>query len=306
MSTTAELAAQYDQARPRLVRIAYAVMGSNSDAEDVVADCWLRLTAANEVDPILDVEAWATTVVARRALDVLRSARVRRQEYVGPWLPEPLVAAKLDLAGESSDPADRVTLDDTVSFALMVVLETLSPAERTTWVLHDLFGMTFTDIAVVVGRTPAATRQLATRARKHVHEGAPRIEVDPEQHRTAVTAFLQAAAGGDLATLVTALDPQVTLTSDGGGHVSAARRPVHGADRVARFILGVTEGKIAEGWRIATIAVNGGPGLAMMDGDELKGVISFTVRDSLITRIDLVLAPNKLPTKGWQEQTRCT
>jgi RNA polymerase sigma-70 factor (ECF subfamily) len=298
MSTLAELAAVYEQARPRLVRIAYAVMGSNSDADDVVSDCWLSLAAANEVDPILDVEAWATTAVARRSLDVLRSARARRQQYVGPWLPEPQVAESFRPVAELSDPADRVTLDDTVSFALMVVLETLSPAERTTWVLHDLFGMTFADIAVVVGRTPAAVRQLAGRARKHVRDGAPRLEVDAAQHRTAVTAFIQAAAGGDLATLLTALDPQVVLTSDGGGVVTAARRPVYGADRVARFIIGVAQGRIGGGWRAAAITVNGDPGLAWLDGDELKAVISLTLRDGLITRVDMVLAPDKLPHHG--------
>jgi RNA polymerase sigma-70 factor (ECF subfamily) len=290
-----ELAAVYNQARPRLVRIAYAVMGSNSDAEDVVSDCWLSLAAANALDPILDVEAWATTAVARRALDALRSARVRREKYVGPWLPEPVVGKSPGATAGSSDPADRVTLDDTVSFALMVVLETLSPAERTTWVLHDLFGMTFADVAVVVGRTPAAVRQLAARARKHVSDGAPRVDVDVAQHRTAVAAFIRAAAGGDLAGLLTALDPEVTLTSDGGGNVTAARRPVHGADRVARFIIGVAEGKIAAGWRTAPITVNGAPGLAMLEGDELRTVISLTLRDGLITRVDMVLSPDKLP-----------
>jgi RNA polymerase sigma-70 factor (ECF subfamily) len=140
------------QARPRLVRVAYAIIGSHSEAEDVVADCWFRLAAADHDEPVRDVEAWAVVAVSRMALDVLRSARVRRERYVGPWLPEPLVASPGQMA---ADPADQVTLDDEVSYALLVVIETLSPAERTAFVLHDLFGVSFDEIAAIVGRTPA-------------------------------------------------------------------------------------------------------------------------------------------------------
>jgi RNA polymerase sigma-70 factor (ECF subfamily) len=146
------LAATFSQARPRLVRVAYAIIGSHSEAEDVVADCWFRLAAADQDEPVRDVEAWAVVAVSRMALDVLRSARVRRERYVGPWLPEPLVASPGQMA---ADPADQVTLDDEVSYALLVVIETLSPAERTAFVLHDLFGVSFDEIAAIVGRTPA-------------------------------------------------------------------------------------------------------------------------------------------------------
>jgi RNA polymerase sigma-70 factor (ECF subfamily) len=284
------LAAAYDQARPRLVRVAYAVLGSRSEAEDVVADCWLRLSAADARDPIRDVDAWATVAVARGALDALRSARVRREVYVGPWLPEPIVEAR----PAEQDPAERVTLDDTVSFALLVVLETLTPAERTAWVLHDLFGMSFAEVAEVVGRTSPAVRQLAARARAHVSARAPRVQVGAVEHHAAVTTFLRAAAGGDLSALLAALDPDVVLTSDGGGEVSAALRPVHGADRVGRLLLGVTA-KIQPTERVQIITVNGSPGLGLFDRGNLTAVVSFTMSDGLITRVDFVRAPGKLP-----------
>lgn len=150
------------------------------------------------------------------ALDVLRSARVRRETYVGSWLPEPHVEPRG--AGPcAGDPADRITLDESVSYSLLVMLETLSPAERTAWVLHDLFRLPFGEVAAAVGRSPAAVRQLAARARRHIATGAPRLDVDPTQHQAVVGAFTRATTTGDLAGLLAILDPQVVLTSDGGG-----------------------------------------------------------------------------------------
>jgi RNA polymerase sigma-70 factor, ECF subfamily len=284
----AELAAAYTRARPRLVRIAYAVTGSHAEAEDVVSDCWLRLVTADAHTPVKDVEAWGTVVVARRALDTLRSARVRRETYVGPWLPEPWVDSPLP-----ADPAELVTLDDRVSFALMVMLETLSPPERTAWVLHDLFDMEFTEVAQVVGRTPAAVRQLAARARKRVAAGTPRLEVDRGTHEAVVAAFRCASIGGDLPTLMTMLDPDVRLTSDGGGQVRAARRPVHGAGRVARMLVGMARFLRAER-QPAAVMVNGAPGLAVLEGDECDFVISLTLDGDRISRVDIIRAPDKL------------
>lgn len=284
---TDELARAYAAARPRLTRVAYAVLGSTSDAEDVVSDGWLRLERADAREPIQDVEAWATVAVARLALDLLRSARVRRESYVGPWLPEPVVAT-------SDDPADHVTLDESVSFALMVVLETLTPAERTTWVLHDLFGLPFAEVADIVGRSPAAVRQLASRARIHVADRSPRLDVAPSEHDAAVAAFARATGTGDLTALLGVLDPDVVLTSDGGGHVSAARRPVRGADKVGRFVLGIAA-KAKGGQRAAPVEVNGRTGLGLFDGDRLAGVVSITVQQAKIVRLDFVLAPEKLP-----------
>jgi RNA polymerase sigma-70 factor, ECF subfamily len=284
------LADAYTRARPRLIRVAYAVLGSHAEAEDVVTDCWLRLVAANEQEPIRDVEAWATVVVARRALDTLRSARVRRETYVGPWLPEPWLDTHPPTA---ADPADRISLDHSVSFALLVVLETLSPAERTAWVLHDLFGLEFTEVAEVVGRSPAAVRQLAARARKHVTAGTPRVQVDRATHEAVVTAFIRAAAQGDLRTLMTVLDPRVTLTSDGGGQVSAARRPVHGAERVARMLVGLAA-QLGNDRHPVPVMVNGAPGLAMLERGDLDFVISLTLERDRIARVDIIRAPDKL------------
>lgn len=288
MTRQAELAQAYDAARPRLTRVAYAILGSRADAEDVVADTWLKLVQADEGEPIRDVVGWATVATARGALDVLRSARVRREAYVGPWLPEPMLTAH---DGALTDPADRVTLDDSVRYALLVVLERLSPAERTAWVLHDLFEMPFTEVAAAVGRTPAAVRQLASRARAHLAEAGQRFEVDPGRHDEVVGAFVLAAAGGDLASLVGTLDADVVLTSDGGGVVSAARRPVLGPDRVARFILGIA---VKHEGSILPVKVNGATGLVVMNGEDLHSVVSLTVRGDRITRIDMVLAPEKL------------
>lgn len=275
-----DLAAAYDAERARLVRVAYAILGSHVEAEDVVADCWLRLVAADGREPVRDVAAWATVTVARAALDVLRSARVRRETYVGPWLPEPVVGPL----------EDRVSLDDSVRYALLVALERLTPAERTAWVLHDIFEVPFPEVAAAVGRTPAAVRQLATRARQHVAAGTPRTTVDPRTHDRVVGAFLGAAAGGDLAGLVRLLDPSVVLTSDGGGVVNAARRPVLGPDRVARFMAGVAR----RPGTVEVVEVNGRTGVAFYDGERLHSVLSFTVDGELIIRIDIVLAPDKL------------
>lgn len=278
---------QFLTMRPRLMRIAYAILGSRSEAEDVVSDVWLKLATADAREPIRDVEAWSTVAVGRSALDAYRSARYRRETYVGPWLPEP------DVTDAVTDPADHVTLADTVSFALLVVLESLSPAERTAWVLHDLFGWPFPEVATVVGRTPQAVRQLAARARAHLARRAPRVAVAPADHRAVVEKFVRAAAGGDISALLQVLDPHVVLTSDGGGVVSAARRPVHGADRVARFLLGVAA-KQPAGTAIRIVDVNGTAGLGMFDGPRLTGVLAFRVVAGRIDELALVRAPAKL------------
>ncbi|MBY6350762.1 RNA polymerase sigma factor SigJ [Rhodococcoides corynebacterioides] len=284
-----DLAEAFLRARPRLVRVAYAVLGTLADAEDVVSDCWFRLDAAHRERPIEDVDAWTTVVVARAALDALRSARVRRESYVGPWLPEPHVAAHA-----ADGPADRVTLDDTVSYALLVALEALTPAERTAWVLHDLFAVPFDEVAETLGRTPAAVRQLASRARRHVAARAPRVDVDPRDHRRAVDAFVHAAGTGDLASLIAVLDPAVRLVSDGGGLVSAARRPVVGADHVARFLLGIAA-KVGPGFRVDPRRINGSAGLVVVDDETVLGVMSI-VADTTgrVVRIDLIRTPEKL------------
>ncbi|MFW6773057.1 RNA polymerase sigma factor SigJ [Nocardioides sp. CPCC 205120] len=297
--TQVELAARYDALRPRLVGVAYAILGTRAEAEDVVADTWLRL--ADVAEPVDDLEAWSVVAVSRRALDVLRSARVRRETYVGPWLPEPVLG---DLvapggpggAGDGGDPADRVTLAEEVHYALLVLLERLSPAERTAWVLHDVFGLSFDEVARVVGRTPAAVRQLASRARRHLAAERTRTPVAPAEHDAVVAAFAGASLQGDLAGLVAVLDPDVVLTGDGGGVVSSARRPVVGADRVARFLLGVLA-KIdaAAGERLELVRVNGATGFAILDAAaRVTGVVALTTAGGRVVRVDLVRNPAKL------------
>ena len=289
MSRADALATAFQAARVRLVRVAYAVLGSYSEAEDVVSETWLRLVPADAREPVLDVEAWAVVAVARRAMDTLRSARVRREQYVGPWLPEPVVRQST-----ADDPAERVSLDATVSYALLVVLESLTPGERVAWVLHDLFGMPFPEVAEVVGRRPDAVRQLASRARAHIRSATPRVTVTDDEHDRTVTAFLRAAAGGDLAGLVTLLDPSVTLVSDGGGRVSTARRPVNGADPVGRFVMHWADRR-QPGDQVELVRVNGSLGAALFRDRVLDTVFSFTIADGRIIRIDVVRNDEKLP-----------
>ena len=274
-------AERFAQARPRLLRLAYSELGDVGEAEDVVQEAWLRLERA-DAEAIENLDGWLTTVVARLALDRLRSARARRETYVGPWLPEPLV---------SDDPADRVTLDESVSYALLTVLEQLSPAERTAFVLHDVFDVPFGDVAEVVGRTPEAVRQLASRARRHVKRERPRFAASRDEHDRAVRAFAQAVAEGSLEGLVAVLDPDVVWTSDGGGRATAARRPLRGGARVARAWAALSRRSAHEP---IEIELNGRLGLVLPSRDGHRAALSFVVSDGRITRIDAVRNPEKL------------
>jgi RNA polymerase sigma-70 factor (ECF subfamily) len=275
------LAEQFEAQRPYLRRLAYSTLGSLADADDVVQEAWLRLQRA-DASEIRDLRAWLTTVVGRLALDALGSARRRREQYVGPWLPEPLV---------EDDPADRVTLDESVTTALLVVLEQLSPAERTAFVLHDVFGLPFEAVADVVGRAPAAVRQLASRARAHVEDGTPRFPASRDEHARLVTAFAAASRAGDVAALMRVLDPAVRFRADGGGKAIAARRSIDGAERVARVLT-----KLAHNtWRDVRVAlVNEMPGLLVDDGASAPSVYSVTVDAGRIVAIDVVRNPDKL------------
>ena len=274
-------AERFVRARPRLMRLAYSELGDVGEAEDVVQEAWLRLERS-DVDAIENLDGWLTRVVARLALDRLRSARARRETYVGPWLPEPLA---------SDDPADRVTLDESVSYALLTVLEQLSPAERTAFVLHDVFDMPFGEVADVVGRTPDAVRQLASRARRHVQRERPRFDAPPDEHDRAVRAFARAVAAGNLEGLVAVLDPDVVWTSDGGGRVTAVRKPVHGGTRVARVWAALSRKFVHEP---IEIMLNGRLGLVLPSRDGHRAVVSFVVSDGRITRVDAIRNPEKL------------
>jgi RNA polymerase sigma-70 factor (ECF subfamily) len=228
--------------RTQLRGLAYRMLGTLADAEDAVQEAflrWYRLPDA-ERDAVRSPGAYLTRVTSRICLDMLGSARARREQYVGEWLPEPVHEASALLAPPPSDPLERVVLDDAVSTALLIVLDTLSPAERVAFVLHDVFGVTFAEIAEILGRSPAAARQLATSARRRLADR--RQEMAPvRRHDELVQAFAAACATGDIGALTAVLDPDVVLRADGGGLVSAARRPVFGSDRVARFILGLAQ-----------------------------------------------------------------
>jgi RNA polymerase sigma-70 factor (ECF subfamily) len=278
---------RFARSRPRLLRLAYSELGDLGEAEDVVQEAWLRLERTG-AESIRDLEAWLTTVVGRLALDALRSARARRETYVGPWLPEPLVSSEPE-----QDPGDRVTLDESVSYALLAMLEQLSPAERTAFVLHDIFDVPFAEVADVVGRRPEAVRQLASRARRHIARQRPRFEATHCEHDRAVRAFARAVAEGDFDELVAVLDPDVVWTTDGGGRATAARKPLLGAQRVARAWLALRR-RPAIASSATPVDLNGRLGL-MIDGtDGHPMALSFVVEHGRIARIDAVRNPDKL------------
>ena len=278
-----EVAATFEELRPRLVGIAYGMLGSVAEAEDVVQDAWLRLQRT-DLAPIDDLAGWLVTTTSRLALDVLRSARSRRETYVGPWLPEPVETAP--------DPTDVAALAESLSWAMLVVLETLTPAERAAFVLHDVFGLAFPEIAAALGRTPAACRKLASRAREHIEERKPRFDVDPHAHHEVVTAFADALGTGDLHALLRLLDPAAVLTADGGGIVSAVPQPLHGAEAIAQFFAAIARNHPNRPVARVTI-VNGSPALVHFEGGRLVTVMALGIVDGRIATIDAVRNPSK-------------
>jgi len=282
----------FEEQRVRLWDIAYRITASVADADDVLQEAWLRWQRLPD-GYVVDAGPFLRTVVSRICYDMIGSARARREVYTGPWLPEPLVT--------EGGPEDRVTLDDTVSLAMLTVLQRLTPAERTAFILHDVFAVPFAEIAESVGRTPAAVRQLASRARRRVREEAPRQSADRSGHQQAVEAFLAASTGGDLARLLEILDPDVVWRSDGGGIVTAARRPIVGHEKTARFVLGILQWVDLATIKILRREVNGAPGLVFLDSSGLTVVLAFTVHDGCITEIDAVVNPDKLRHLKFQE-----
>ncbi|MGH2937881.1 MAG: RNA polymerase sigma factor SigJ [Solirubrobacterales bacterium] len=281
-----DLATEFEALRPQLTRVAYGILGSVAEAEDVVQEAWLRLgrTDAAEIE---DLRGWLTTVVGRLALDALGSARRRRESYVGEWLPEPLV--------EEYGDEDSPTLDESVSTALLVVLERLSPAERTAFLLHDVFDLPFEKVAGVVGRSPAAVRQLASRARSHVEAGKPRFPADSEEEARIVAAFATAWQEGDHEALLGLLDPDAIMRADGGGRVPSAGKPLLGADRIGRALVAFARAadKRGEEPRGRIARVNGAAGLVVHDRYSTS-VVSLTIDDGRITAVDIVRNPEKL------------
>jgi RNA polymerase sigma-70 factor (ECF subfamily) len=267
--------------------VAYGMLGDRGEAEDVVQDAWLRFADA-DVDSLRSAEAFLVTVTTRLAIDRLRSARVRRETYVGPWLPEPIVA---DLT--QPDPSDVVAEAEQLSLALLVALERLNPVERAVFLLRDVFDLDYTEIADVVEKTPANCRQIAARAREHVGEPARRNPVSPEEEERILTAFFAASAAGDLEGLTAVLAHDAILYSDGGGVVSAARKPIYGAAKCARFFVGIRR-KLGYDPEYRLVRVNGEPGVHIQGPDGVASVIAFEIADGMVANVRIVNNPHKL------------
>ena len=288
-----EVGAELIAERRHLMALAFRMLGTVAEAEDAVQETyarWYRISPA-ERDQVRVPRAWLTRVAGRVCLDMLGTARARRERYVGPWLPEPVPAAAFTGAGDGADPADQVTLDESVSTALLVVLESMTPAERVAFVLHDVFAVPFPEVARAVGRTPGACRQLAASARARVRQ-APARAVPRAEHDRVVRAFAAAAAAGDLPGLVAVLDPDAALRSDGGGLVTAARNPVHGADRVARFVLGTLAKQ--PGIEVRGQDTGDGLGFTLWAGGRITGVVTLEVAGGRVTDVRLMVNPEKL------------
>lgn len=270
--------------RNLLFTVAYEMLGSAADAEDILQETWLRWVKV-DLDEVREPRAYLVRITTRLALNRLRSAQRRREAYVGPWLPEPLLT--------SPDVAEDAELAESVSMALMVVLETLGPTERAVFVLREIFGFGFDEIATALEKTPAAVRQIAHRAREHVEARRPRVAVSAVEARAALEGFRIAVETGDPRAILRVLAPDVVLVSDGGGVKQAALRPILGADKVARFILGGIQKSGAIVTAEATV-VNGSPALALSVGGELDGVLAARVQDGRITGLYFVRNPQKL------------
>ena len=277
---------EFNALRPLLFSIAYRMLGSVMDAEDVVQDAYLRWQKAADAE-VESPKAYLSTVVTRLCVDHLRSARVQREDYVGPWLPEPLVVE------ETPDVADTAALHESLSMAFLVLLESLTPVERAIFLLHDVFGYDFSEIAGIVGKSEANCRQLARRARGYVEARRPRFESSATQQDRLTQQFLRACATGDLPALVATLADDITLWADGGGKVRAARNPIHGADAVARFILGVLR-KAPEGLDTRVTRVNGQPGVVSYLAGQPVAVLLFDVVHERIQGLRFVVNPDKL------------
>ena len=275
------LTEEFERHRPHMRAVGYRMLGSVSEAEDVVQEAWLRLERS---DPggTDDLRGWLTVVVGRLCLDALRKRKSRREELAGSWLPEPIVRSATD-----PGPENDVVMADSVGLALLVVLEALTPPERLAFVLHDVFGMPFDEIAPVVERSPAATRQLASRARRRVRAEAPAPDADLAVQRRMVDAFLAAAREGDFEALLRLLDPNVVVRIDGGPN--APRRPLVGADAVARATRGLQDGPV----QVEPAIVNGAAGVIARFAAR-SVVAAFRITNGRIVEIDIVADPDKL------------
>jgi RNA polymerase sigma-70 factor (TIGR02957 family) len=283
------------QLRPVAFAIAYRMLGSVSEAEDVVQEALLRLHGALEAgEQIASPRAWLATVTTRLAIDELRSARARRESYVGEWLPEPILTDTLE------DPARQAETADSLSMAMLVLLESLSPEQRAAFLLHDVFDYDYAQIAAIVGKSEDNARQLATRGRRHLEQRRPRFDTSREQRDELAQRFLAAAREGDLSGLESLLADDVVLTGDGGGKVPALARSLHGRDRVARTLLNWVKVAVRRPEVTARpVEINGTAGALLLDGEgQLLGVWVLEMSDGQIQRINSIVNPDKLAHLG--------
>ncbi|MGW5783440.1 RNA polymerase sigma-70 factor [Streptomyces sp. NPDC003757] len=279
----------FEEHRPVLLGVAYRMLGRLADAEDVVQEAWLRWSGA-DCSGVREARGYLVRVTTRLAIDRLRQVKSRGETYVGPWLPEPCVT---DFGDAVQDTAERAVLADSVSFAVLVVLESLSPLERAVFVLREAFGYPYAEIAAMLERGEAAVRQLAGRARKHVEERRPRYDVDPAQRRDLTERFLAAAANGDMAGLLATLAPDVRLVGDSGGRAKAPLRVLESSDKVARFLLGVARQGISDA-TFHFLEVNGGPALLVRSGGKPDSMVQVDVADGRIQSVYVIRNPDKL------------
>lgn len=278
---------RFTHLRPLLFTIAYEILGSATESDDVLQESYLRW-AEVDLAGVTDTKAYLARLVTRQALNALRAQSRRREDYVGPWLPEPLLT--------EPDPSTDVVLAESVSMAMLVVLETLTPDERAVFVLREVFGFEHDEIAATLGKSTPAVRQMAHRAREHVHSRRKRFEpVDPKVSTEITTQFFTAAATGDLDGLMAMLAPDVVWTADSDGKVSAARRPVSGAERVARLVMGLIRLGGPDG-RAEPAIYNSAPALVLYLGDKLEGIVSVEMVDGKITNFYAMRNPEKLAT----------
>ncbi|MCF3130936.1 RNA polymerase sigma-70 factor [Streptomyces olivochromogenes] len=279
----------FEEHRPVLMGVAYRMLGRVADAEDVVQDAWLRWSGADH-GQVREPRGYLVRVTTRLAIDRLRQIRTRGEAYVGPWLPEPYVT---DLGDTVPDAAERAVLADSVSLAVLVVMESLSPLERAVFVLREAFGYPYADIAAVLDRGEAAVRQLAGRARRHVEERRPRYEVDPAERRDLTERFLAAATEGDLDGLMSLLAPDVRLVGDSGGKAKAPVRILETADKVGRFVIGAAR-KDAPGVSFRFVEVNGGFAVLALAGDKPDSVLQLDVADGVVRAVYIMRNPDRL------------
>ncbi|MFF2318388.1 RNA polymerase sigma-70 factor [Arthrobacter sp. NPDC058097] len=277
-------ASVFEEHRSLLFTIAYEITGTVTDAEDVIQESYLRWSAV-DAGPIGNQRAYLAKTVTRQALNSLRTTQRRREDYIGPWLPEPLVTLP--------DVAEDAVLADSLSFAMLVVLESLSPDERAVFVLREVFDFPYSEIAEATGKSPAAVRQLASRAKAHVQARQPRFEVDAQRQKAVTDRFIAATLGGDVQELMDVLAPGAVLLSDGGGKVSAARRPVVGADHVARFLLGIAKKPVPD-MRVEMSSLNGMPAILIYSGDRIDLAVVVESNNEHVTGVYLVRNPDKL------------